>query len=235
MDRGTGDARWFWINWDMDHSFTDFASTWTEVKLRRPAWEQEGLELVTSSRYWWRKDHEPLPLKRRDVRAILFYRLLDESPEYRRYFARLATDLLNHRITDDFLMSRVDAYEHMALIWGLKQNTMRKKRLFLKKRPHFIRKQIQEYLELGQLFRCNLNGPSQVTYTIDGYPEQGVYQGWYYKDQTITVEIEGSFDERFSHWLIDGQKMSGHRLECAVSKDMRIQPVFEKTLQNARF
>ena len=96
LDQARPNAKWFWINWDMDQSFMDF-----HMKVSKP-WELDTFDDVLNN-----------PWNKR--RTIILSRLQKESPEYREYFQELFTKVLNHKLTTSFLNSRIDYYEKVAI------------------------------------------------------------------------------------------------------------------------
>ena len=86
-DRAGKDTRWFWTNWDMDHSFMDL------YRQASVPWE---IDTFTGRGGYIAKQD-------RDVRAVIFNRLRLESPEYRRYFLSRLVRVLNHELTPEFL------------------------------------------------------------------------------------------------------------------------------------
>ena len=93
-----------WINWDMDHSFFDLKAQ--SQNLERENWEQEGFRLVYSS-HGTNCD-----------RHVLFSRLINESSEYRSYFINIVSEILNHKLNREFLLSRVEYYQKMLGNYG---------------------------------------------------------------------------------------------------------------------
>ena len=205
LDTSRDDAKWFWLNWDMD------ATGW-HGKLERESWEKT------------------LPTKYRSgIQAILFKRLLTECPQYRAYFARLVTDRLNHRIDVDFLNQRVEYYDRLAIDYGL-DKALLGERHFFDRRGDYVRDQMAEFPFFGvpENFACQVKGPSGTKYIIDGYPKEKPYRGRYFKTMPITVEIaESPPDRRFAHWLINGRKVTDPRLVYAIQSDTVIEAVFE--------
>ena len=270
LDKTKADAKWFWINWDVDHSFWDFY----RHGRKRELWQQEAWVLATEQHDDWRLAGQ----KEHDVRSILFRRLVNQCPEYPEYMVRLVMDLLNHRINPGFLNSRLDYYERLALSYGkrnLGPEEMRRfvgqqpdfvmkqarqhygkdkteprdgepygidfemddyperelyfgeaMRLFMENRPHFVRKDMRRYFDVGDSLLCKVNGPPGIRYRVDGFPETAGYQGWYFEGKTITIEIVNSEKWAFSHWIVNGERVEGRRLIHPVTSETVIEPVF---------
>ncbi|MFC2169662.1 CotH kinase family protein [Acidobacteriota bacterium] len=232
LDKQISRGKWFWINWDMDQSFWDYYSRFWEEK-KRDEWEQEGLELLMSGKYFIIPYSKVIPIDRRDIRAVLFIRLSKECPKYRKYFVRLVMDQLNHRINADFLNSRISHYMRLAFTYGLKnqaliQSLIKRKRFF-QKRAHFVRDQIQRYFGTGESLFCEVKGPTGIEYKIDGYSEKDSYHGWYFKDERITIEITGQHKSSFLYWLVNGKKIATPFLDYPVSLKTTIVPVLKES------
>ena len=110
------DARWFWLHWDLDHSF----------RLRRPSSsDRRGIELFITS-------HRPLELL--DVRARIFNRLREEDPSFRTHYVTLVSELLNHRVEASFFNDVTELYGRL-----LRPRMLRRLRTYLEQRPRKIR------------------------------------------------------------------------------------------------
>ncbi len=226
LDKNAEEPKWSWINWDIDNSFIDYYNRF-KLKSSRKAWEQEAFELVLEPRtYWWWEKNEDLPIRKRSARFILFHRLWKEDPGFHRYFSRLVMDTLNHRISPAYLESRVNHYEKMArAIRGVDYNSPYK--AYVKHRPGFIRKQMQQYFNTGESMICRVKGPPNTQSRIDDYPEQGIYMGHYFKGETITVEYLGPRQDLFSHWLVNGKEHTTQVLVHLVKQHTVISPVMK--------
>ena len=80
-DRTDPNARWFWITWDLDHSFTDRYKSAAEP---------------------WLLDSYRTLLYNREGRSRLLTRLLRDDDAYRRYFAQRLSAALNHQLSTGF-------------------------------------------------------------------------------------------------------------------------------------
>ncbi|MFC2165332.1 CotH kinase family protein [Acidobacteriota bacterium] len=228
LDTNEPEAKWFWINWDMNESIMDFRreSGWIEGN-QRVAWKQEGFELILAGKNWYIQNPKVRHMRRWDIRAILFSRLIKESPEYREYFVRLMMDILNHRLTIDFFQPLVDKYKKLANAYGFKKSAFIRIERYVQNRPTFLRKQIQQYFSQGKCYPCEVTGPDEIKYEIDSHPESSGYQGWYFKDKIITVKILKHAEGIFSHWVVNGKRVEGADLEHRVFSKTNIYPVFK--------
>ena len=213
LDKRKKDARWFWVMWDMDVSFLDLKRWGFAGEL----WQQRGFPLVG-------RDF--------DFRMYLFSRLMRESSDYRRYFVRFFTDMLNHRLTPAFFRSRIDRYDRISkALFGERPYFEKKKmEVFFKKRPDYLRYELDKYfgdlIPIGKSIPCRVFGPAGLRYRIDGFPEKPGYQGQYFKGQTVHVQMEGPLQDRLLYWRVNGRKYFDRRLALPVQEETRIEPVF---------
>ena len=111
-------ARWFWINWDMDQAFMDAHS---QVAF---AWEIDNF-----------RGRKGLLIGQRP-RTVIFDRLRRESPEYRIFFLTRITEVLNHILTPERVGQLVARYETTAISYGISdRNFLENIKEFVKKRP----------------------------------------------------------------------------------------------------
>ena len=97
-DETQPDARWFWVNWDMDHSFMD---------------------LYRRASVPWRHDTFRTTLGPQAFESRVITRLIAEDPAYRDYLARAFLDALNYQLTPAFLDERYRHYRTVvALVHG---------------------------------------------------------------------------------------------------------------------
>lgn len=227
LDLSKPNANWSWISWDLDDCILDRRSLLKWVNPPRQPWEQESFELVLSSKLWSLGERTlGLPIKRRYVRAILFSRLIKESPEYRDYFIRLTMDILNHRLTASYYVPLINNYKKMAISYGFRDETHTWIRKFFRNRPNIIRAHMTYFFSEGDCLECEVRGPGGINYEIDGYPESAGYRGMYFKRKKITVKILDQTRDIFSHWIVNGEKVETPCLEHEVLTKTYIEPVF---------
>lgn len=184
LDMTNLNAKWFWINWDMDHSFQD--------KYRRVEhpWELDTFREL--------RPHDP--------RGALFYRLIEGSPDFRSYFTRLFVDTMNHKLTQEFLHERLAHYEQIAINYGIQNREyIEIIRQFFDHRKAVLRQQMQKRFHLNSSFACRVQSPPNVQLEIDGFSEQSGYKGWYFETTPIRVRAVPTAGQTFSHWIINGQ------------------------------
>lgn len=218
-DRKAEAPRWSWINWDMDHSFTD---QYKKEDDDRQPWEQQGMELA-------------FPDKRyHSVRLSLFYKLITEDPRYRKIFLEKYIFALNHLITAAYFRERLIHYQDIADRAGEDGHALlTPKREFLAHRPAFIRSQLQQIFKLAP-FRCyTVKGPDDVWYIIDGNRENNGYAGYYTDKVPMRIRVAPETSRTFSHWLVNGVRHAGAGAEKGgeaeiyiFNRDAVISPVF---------
>jgi hypothetical protein len=213
---------WFWVNWDMDQSFVDLAGR-HRVTTREP-WEQEALDLVLVNRKWWQKEFVPA----KDLRADLFQALLRDDPAFPRYFVDLCMDALNHRIPPEFLGARIDECIRVETGRGAGEGVMESLlaiRKFLTHRPDHVRHELQARFDRGPLSRVRIHAPVELRYTVDGHAKQGAYEGVYFQDSEVRMDVQAESRAVFSHWEVNGRPIEGLRVATPAVTDMDVRAV----------
>ncbi|MDY6968627.1 MAG: CotH kinase family protein, partial [Spirochaetota bacterium] len=218
LDKSKQGAKWSWINWDMDHSIrnryeTDINNIW-EQKINIQQLMNKSKKVTTT-----------------DIRAILFRRLNIEDPEYRKYFQRMIMDILNHRLTPEYLESRVLYYEKTAKSFGIKKlGFISETREFFKHRHEFLMKLLKKYLDYPDSFYCKVRNIGDADLKIDGYIHKQGYKGLYFKSSKITVEIVGDKGKEISYWLVNGEKVknNSNKLTYSINSNTIIDAVLFK-------
>jgi hypothetical protein len=222
LDRRAARPRWSWITWDMDHSFWDVYGA--PDGSPREIWRQESWELVFK-----RPGDRNYPAWRRrgDVRAVLFARLMEESPAFRDRFLRYVVEMLNHRLTDGFLEGRIAHYEGLARSFGRTDLAFAEDyRRFVRQRPEVLRAGLQRLFETGPVRRVEVRVPPEAELLIDGHESQGPYAGWYFEGQTVTVSWNGEPPAGFRGWQVDGRPAGEESVvQLAADRDRVIAPV----------
>ena len=203
-DRTRPDARWFWVNWDMDHSFMDF------TRRALTPWSHDTL----------RSTIRPPALEARVIR-----RLIDEDPSYRDYLARMFLDALNYRITPAFLSERFRHYRTIAEQFGLEDDSYLKVIAeFLGLRPAYVRAMLSDHLDLD-LRRVELQGPPGALFRINEVPVSPGFVGWYIQGTQVVVELAGPAD-RFLHWSVGGRQIPDRQIQQPVDGTVTIRAEF---------
>jgi len=210
LDLTRADAKWFWVNWDMDHSFAV-----TNLNAAEHAWEEDIFD-----RFYMRED----------PRAYLYHRLRLGSAEFRNYFSRVFVDVMNHRLTDAFLRERQRYYTELASAFNYDDSEFNKEVAdFVTHRKSVLREQMKTYFATGKSSPCFVQGPAGVQFEIDGYPEQSGYLGWYFEQTPITISPTETGNLIFSHWLINGKEQRGDRiLRYTLTTPTTITAVFQE-------
>jgi hypothetical protein len=120
-------GRWFWIGWDMDHSFM------SQKAVTENPWEQDAFE-------WLVRGRHP------DLRAILLRRLAQEDETFPTRFRALSEQVLEERLTDEFLAERLAYYEGVADAYALEDRAfLPPLREFIVRRREVFRRQLDTY------------------------------------------------------------------------------------------
>ena len=199
-------ARWFWVVWDMDHSFMDLYA-----RAPGPSEHDTFREL----------------LRRPELRSELVTRLLAEDPAYRAYFKQALAAALNHQLTPDFLAERFEHYARSARALrvadteylGILDD-------FLRQRPSALLRLAERYLDDGRSFRCELRGWQHTSYRVDGFPSEERYAGVCFAGTTFRVESPA--DRPAPLWMVNGQPHGtpSHVLDVPIAGDVRVEPVY---------
>ena len=204
-DRTQPDARWFWVNWDMDHSFMDL------YRRDLDPWSQDSF----SGTLRWPA-----------FEARIIRRLIDGDPLYREYLAGAFLDALNYRITPAFLNERYRHYRAVAEQYELEnQRYLEILAEFLAYRPTYVRGMVVRHLNLDPLHRVRLEGPPGVTFRIDDRPVSSGFSGWYRQGTEVVVELAETAD-RFLHWSVGGRRVPSREVRQRVVGDLVIEAEF---------
>ena len=201
-------ARWFWVNWDMDHSFMDF---YGYVHLP------------------WRHDTFETTLGVGSFESRALTQLIDRDPVYRAYLADMFLDALNYRLTPSFLDERYRYYREIAERYELEDDRyLEPLREFLTERPDHVRRLLVKHLDLEPLGRLRLEGRPGEGLEVDGHPVPSDFIGWYLPGTEITVRLGPPSDD-FSHWLVNGERVTAPRVTLRVGERALVRPQFAST------
>ena len=191
LDKTKNDEKWYWINWDMDHSFRNKYES-KDIDL----WEQKQIFKDLRTR-----NYEQRP------RAKLFQRLINEDTEFIRYFEQKVMISLNHLLTDDFLSERLNYYQSVASKFKIPDSLQGfdQIRKFLSFRPSFFRKLMTKYFSSSESYRCSIKIPTNFNYMVDGFDKNNDYEGWYFKGAKIIFEFKNNNDRENYHIFINGK------------------------------
>jgi len=212
LDNKDPENKWFWVNWDMDNAFVNKNESGIEI------WEQELiLKKLMKNRY------------HRRPRALVFRRLMQEDPQYKKYFESLLTEKLNHVLTQDYLQSRTDYYQHIQTQIDSTSSLIKGIRDFIEHRHEFVFKLMHKYFESPGSYYCHVEGNKTMTYTVDGFPARAGYRGIYFKGASVQIRVDDpSLQKKIDHWRINGRKVKsrGNDLTYVIEANTTITPVF---------
>jgi hypothetical protein len=198
-DQRAAKGRWFWINWDMDHSFMDLYQ-------RAPA-----------GRPWEIDTYRSLLGVNSDARSLILTRLLKEDDSYRRTFAERLVAMLNHDLTPRFLRGRLEHYRLAAAQHGVKEREFLEIiEAYFAGRPAALLAQTRKYLGLSESAAVVVTAAGNTPLLIDGRPTPTPYEGRYFPETPIQLEVPAADRERFDGWSVNG-KMAGRDTRIAVS------------------
>lgn len=226
LDKTRSDAKWFWVNWDMDQSFHN-----PFEREKKNLWEQElNFHNVMVNPERDRKNPKTARYQRKDPRPILFRRLRNEDPAFQKYFEGLFMDTMNHRINPRFMAAWIDEREAELLRLTPENRVFfRKLKEFIRHRPAYLRKLMQQYFGSARSFPCRVIGLNTMTDRIDGYPATTPYKGWYFEGSDITVTIGPLDNRRIVQWFVNGEPVESKQSQFryTVKSQTTIKPVFK--------
>jgi len=205
-DKSLNRPRWFWVSWDMDHGFRTRGG-YKDVE----PYKKGSFEYI---------------LNRRPLRSQILTRLTNESPEFRHYFRSLVFERLNHRLTQDYLLSRCHYYEKVLRAHQVEDlDFLAEMKEFIEHRADYLRERMKEFFQAKEAHLTRVKVPAGTEYHVDGYPKKTNYKGWYEAGSTIVLDMSGNWT--FSHWLINGKdKVKGSTLSYVVNAETEIEAVF---------
>jgi CotH kinase protein len=201
-------AQWFWVNWDMDASF------------REPEQDSFSTLLSRTGRRRARRPNDPRPL--------IITTLLDEDAEYRAYFQRVWTDVMNHVLTPAFLDQRYEHYRAEASRLGLQdRGYLVPLRQFLDRRPTVAWQIAERWLGTGASVRCRIGG-TRGAVVINGREVPTGWQGSYFPGTRITLAVPPELAFAFSHWAVNGTDITGATLTLETTSPLDIEPIWAR-------
>ncbi len=207
------DSRWFLVNWDMDHAFQDLYQS----ARRGSPWEHDTFRTLF-------RDH--------DTRTEVIRRLVREDPDYREYFKRALVDAVNHQLTPEFLQERYDYYARTGDAFRVPHTDyLPILQSFLRMRTAALMRRAPEYVGSPGSYRYELTAPEGAELTIDGHDVGNHYEGWYFHDMNVQVDVAGRRGREFAYWVVNGERLmnTGSRLEMQVTADTTVEAVFRST------
>jgi hypothetical protein len=200
-DRTDPSARWFWITWDLDHSFMDRYKAAAEP---------------------WLLDSYHTLLYNREGRSRTLTRLLREDAAYRRYFARRLAAALNHQLSPAFLEERYWHYAETVLRGGGTDSGYSKAQLrFLRERPRALWDLTVKYLKTEKPATVTVTGPPGATVAIDGFKTVLPYTGTYLRGTPFVLDAQGA--PSIGGWRVNGRVTAVVALD--VKEDLHIEAI----------
>lgn len=205
-DPTRAEAQWFWVNWDMDQSFR--------------AVDQDSFAALLS-RTGARRARRPS-----DPRPRILTALLDEDPEYRAYFQRVWVEVMNHVLTPAFLDERYRHYATAAATLGIEDRAyLVPLRHFLTHRPVTVWRAAERWLRTGESVEFQIAGTRGAA-EIDGRRVAPGWQGRYFPGMAVRLRVPPNLAYAFSHWVINGQVVTGVETTLTARTPLRIEPVW---------
>ena len=208
-------ARWFWINWDMDGSFST-------TRYAEAPWEFDAFQEVLD------RAGAPRRLRRRsEPRPELLTTLFAEDQAYREYFKKIFVEVMNHRLTPEFLTARFEYYREIAHTYGLADTSyLETLRDFLTYRPAVLRRHAEEHLNTPPSLRVRIVAPRDVELQMDGHAVRDGFEGYYFPEMRVELVVPESHRARFSHWLVNGE-IAGDRpvLQQVADTDVTVEAI----------
>ena len=154
---------------------------------------------------------------------------MDTVPSYRTFAIDLFTEILNHRLTDAFLTSRVEYYSSMISSFGDYDQYIDMLQKFMANRSDFIRADMARRFQISGPFTLTVKGDKHLDLIVDGYEYKNSYSGKYFAGQVVEVSRNGSpSPDTISHWLVNGELVNSPALNIAIDRDTNIEMVSSK-------
>jgi formylglycine-generating enzyme required for sulfatase activity len=216
LDRTKATGGWFWVNWDMDQSLRDWNLDSYQYLLERVAEGRRG-----------RNPAEP--------RSVILSKLIAEDPLYRDYLKRVVQRALNHQLTQAFLMERYEHYLSAATELQVRRlEYLPRLRQFLERRRDFFRLTSEQWLNTGPSQRVTVTAPANVDVVIEGERVKSGYEGLYFPDIELTVDIGGEHRRGFTGWHVNGRLIPGTApLKFKAEQHTQIEAVFNNDVHTS--
>jgi len=216
LDSDDPAAKFYWIEWDMDHSYFDRTALLEHID--RENWEQSALGLIYN-------DDEKFYCDR----TYIFNRLIETVPGFKTYAINLFTEIINHQLTDDFLTSKVNYYSSMISAFDDYSQYIEMLRLFMANRSDFIRTDLAERFKVSGPFALTVTGDKNYEFFVDGYKYRYSYEGKYFAGQEVKISLNSDQPPgNFSHWSRNGEFDDSQVLHISMDADTDIEMVFKK-------
>jgi hypothetical protein len=201
-DQSDPAARFFWITWDLDHSFMD--------------------RYQSAPEHWLLDSYQTL-LYNREARSQILTRLLRGDDAYRRYFAVRLAAALNHQLAPVFLEERYWHYFEAAKRGGADDTGYSTALLqFLRERPRALWDLTVKHLKTKAPVTVTVSGPQATPVEIDGFRETLPYTGTYLPGTPFVLDAKGA--SGIEAWRVNGVE-GAQRLSFDVHEHVRIEAI----------
>ncbi len=215
LDKENPDAKWYWVNWDLDGSFrvvTSESSAYKDL-----GWADVRIEATEDNPIW--------ELYSGDPRKVLLY-ALSKDDKFVKVFTERIMYLMNHRINNTFLQNLVNHFAELGEENGLDNMEFENKlRAYLKVRPQIVRNQMLGYYKVGPVHQILIAADPELNLRVDDRAIDRNYEGWYMNNMPLTIMISPEEDTTFTHWKINGEIIPLGNIVVKVRNKMLIQAI----------
>ena len=199
---------WFWVNWDMDQSFR--------------SWDLDSYQYLLERVGEGRRGRNPA-----EPRSVILTHLIAEDAEFREYFKRAVQKDLNHQLTDAFLQERYQHYLDTATQLRVPNlDYLSRLEQFLERRRSFFRLTTEQWLNTSPSQSVTLSAPDDIALIIDGERVANGYEGFYFPDLAMVVDVADEHRDRLAGWRINGRLIPGAKpLTFTADRPTRIEAV----------
>lgn len=210
------DSKYFWYNWDFDHSYIDVPVEIRNEKVEpRERWEQPPsfADFVIDTQ--GQKPHHC-------ARFRLFTRLVNEDPDFREKTKILFTSTINHRVTQNFVAQLLDDYQQVLTTIDYPEGDehIGTLRTYFTKRIPYLLKEMEQQFPTDPAIVCEVTSDSYPV-IVDGYKKEGPYYGYYFPGSTLAVAPADSGEVRY--WLVNGKRTLKQKIALSISSGQECQ------------
>ncbi len=209
LNRREKGAKWFWLIWDMDHSFVNYYEP--DIK---HLWEQERpVNLVFSD-----------TKKETDPRYFIFRKLIFKDENFRTLFRKRLEEKINYTLTRDYLMSVVNNNSRVCSSFGMNINSMDTLlRDYMDKRPEYVMNMMNRFFKFGDVKKVEFIIPSGRTILVDGFEIKNSFTGLYFHGTQLSLSGKNGVNRG---WVVDGRKVNGNKINLPINGNVEIRPVY---------
>jgi hypothetical protein len=188
----------FWYTWDMDQSFIDMSVDVKGYFSQRERWEKHP---YIANFFDPDPDVEGKP--ELCPRVALFKALVNKDLKYRDKAVRSFLDILNHKLTDEFLAELL--FKHWDKLYRSGnqhcQNYIAALSDFFRHRRYFLIKQAESYFNTQPFISCQVTS-NKYPVVVDGYEKHGAYLGFHRPGDSLTIGLPGHSSSM--EWIFNG-------------------------------